>query len=198
MKSLQIIFIPLIGAVIGWLTNWLAVRMLFRPYRPVKILGYTIQGVIPKRRAFLAKSIGQIVEKELIPLDELIRIAGSEQVLKKATEETAVLIRARVADKLPSFVPLSLRRIISDVIAEQVRKELPAIADEMLIRFTSDLKDKISFEALIEEKVNNFSLKELEEIVVAVSDRELKHIERLGGVLGFIIGLVQLGIVLLM
>jgi len=53
---------PIIGFIIGYLTNYLAIKMLFRPRK--KILG--IQGVLPKRKAKLAKSIGEI-SPEIMP-----------------------------------------------------------------------------------------------------------------------------------
>lgn len=60
---------PLLGAGIGYLTNSLAIRMLFRPLRRVKILGIPIPltpGVIPKQRNELAESIGRMVSRELL------------------------------------------------------------------------------------------------------------------------------------
>ena len=49
---------------------------------------------------------------------------------------------------------------------------------------------------MIEEKINQLNLKELEELILAIAKKELKHIEYLGGIIGLIIGLFQ-GILLL-
>lgn len=60
---------PLIGAVIGYLTNALAIRMLFRPLRPVRLFGLRVPltpGVIPRRRGELAENIGRMVARELL------------------------------------------------------------------------------------------------------------------------------------
>ena len=62
---------PVIGAVIGWFTNWLAIRMLFRPRRPVRILGWTLQGVIPRRHAQLAARIAETVQDRLLTQEDL-------------------------------------------------------------------------------------------------------------------------------
>jgi len=56
MIETKIILIPIIGAVIGLITNWIAVKMLFHPRK--KIFG--IQGVIPKRKKNIAKRIGDV------------------------------------------------------------------------------------------------------------------------------------------
>lgn len=59
---MNIILMPLTGFIIGMLTNWLVLVMLFHPRK--KIFG--IQGVIPKRKALLAKKIGEI-SPEIMP-----------------------------------------------------------------------------------------------------------------------------------
>ena len=60
---------PLLGAIIGYLTNSLAIRMLFRPLRRVEVFGIALPltpGVIPKQRKELAESIGRMVSQELL------------------------------------------------------------------------------------------------------------------------------------
>lgn len=60
---------PLLGAIIGYLTNSLAIRMLFRPLRRWRILGLPVPftpGVIPRRRHELAESIAAMVSRELL------------------------------------------------------------------------------------------------------------------------------------
>lgn len=65
---------PVVGAVIGYFTNYLAVKMLFHPYDPVKIGSFVLPftpGIIPKRRGHLAKALGQVVGNELLTGDDL-------------------------------------------------------------------------------------------------------------------------------
>jgi hypothetical protein len=50
---------PVVGAVIGWLTNYVAIKLLFRPHVPFSLLGYQVQGVIPKRRKEIARSMAR-------------------------------------------------------------------------------------------------------------------------------------------
>ena len=72
MAILQVICMPVVGALIGWITNRLAVMLIFRPYKPVRLLGYTFQGVVPKRRLELAEKIGAVIEKELLSMEDLV------------------------------------------------------------------------------------------------------------------------------
>lgn len=197
MDILYYASLPLIGAAIGWITNWVAVKLLFRPQRPVNILGYTLQGVVPKRRDELARSIGEVVENELLSVDDLIEAVKGGDTMDRIAGAVSRAIRARIMDRIPAFVPVSVKRTLSDIITDQLRKDIPAVLEESLARFSSTVRETVSFKAIVEEKVNNFSLDRLEQVVLSVSARELKHIEILGGVLGFLIGLVQVGILYL-
>lgn len=61
---------PAVGAVIGYVTNWIAVKMLFLPRKELRLFGRRVPftpGIIPKRRDALAASIGKIIETKLLP-----------------------------------------------------------------------------------------------------------------------------------
>lgn len=191
MNFFYLISMPLVGAVIGWLTNWVAVKLIFRPYRPVNLLGYKIQGVVPKRRSELARSIGQVVERELVSVDDLVEAVKSREIVDQISAAVAVSIRGRIMDRLPALVPLSIKRIISDVITDQVREEISTVIYDAFDRFSGVMRENVKFQSIVEARINNFSLERLEKMIVSVSARELKHIEILGGVLGFLIGLMQ-------
>ena len=57
---------PFIGAGIGWVTNFIAVKMLFHPRKPLRLLFFSVQGVFPKRQQAFAHKLGAIVSDELI------------------------------------------------------------------------------------------------------------------------------------
>ena len=52
---------PTVGAVIGYVTNSIAVMMIFRPHEPRGILGFQLHGLVPKRQPDLARKIGEVV-----------------------------------------------------------------------------------------------------------------------------------------
>ncbi|MBR3881669.1 MAG: DUF445 family protein [Clostridia bacterium] len=70
----SLIIRPLIGAAIGYVTNWIAVKMLFFPLNPVKIGKFTLPftpGVIPKNKERLAQAIGNSISDNLVNADTL-------------------------------------------------------------------------------------------------------------------------------
>ena len=63
--------LPVIAAIIGWGTNYLAVRMLFHPRQEKRILGLSFQGVFPKRQKVLAEKLGKLVARELFSMKDV-------------------------------------------------------------------------------------------------------------------------------
>jgi uncharacterized membrane protein YheB (UPF0754 family) len=64
----------LVATIHGYIAAWLAVRMLFRPHKPIKIFGVTVwpQGMIPRHRERLAQTIGNAVGNELVSQDTVV------------------------------------------------------------------------------------------------------------------------------
>lgn len=78
----KLITTPLIGAVIGYITNWIAVKMLFRPRKEVLLFGKRLPftpGVIPKGKARLARAVGRAVEQQLLTEEVLREVLLSEE-----------------------------------------------------------------------------------------------------------------------
>lgn len=103
---------PLLGAVIGLFTNWLAVRMLFRPYYPKKIgklrLPFT-PGIIPKRKPALAKAVGKAVGEQLLTGEDLAAVIISDKAKEEVAQSAVKLWRSageKTAEEvIASFIP---------------------------------------------------------------------------------------------
>ena len=86
MIELKYIINPVMGTIIGFGTNFIAVKMLFRPYKPIKIGKFTMPftpGVIPKRRKDIAKALGETISKELFTNDDIKNIFLSDEIKEK-------------------------------------------------------------------------------------------------------------------
>ncbi len=74
MHILHYLMPVLVGGVIGYLTNFIAIKMLFHPYKPWKIGKFTVPmtpGVIPRRKRAISHAVGQAIENDLISRDDL-------------------------------------------------------------------------------------------------------------------------------
>jgi len=98
MNSLAYLSLPLIGALIGYLTNHIAIRMLFRPLKPWRIAGVRIPltpGVIPAARHRLGRNIGNMVGDHLLTAADIRRALaepGFQQNLRELIENQTAAI----------------------------------------------------------------------------------------------------------
>lgn len=195
---LKLVLIPVVGAVIGWITNVLAITLLFRPYQPVKFLGLTFHGVIPKRRNEIAASIAETIEEELIDTTRLLESVNDPLLKEHLAAHVINLVRVKGEQRMPLFLPDSVRELIVESIVKIVEEEIEDSLDELLEYALDKAAEYIDISKMVEEKIAEFSLEELEKLILRVASRELKHIEILGGVLGFLIGLAQVTIFVLL
>ncbi len=195
---LRVFIMAIIAALIGWLTNLLAIKMIFRPLNPITIpiLGWQMQGIIPKRRYDIAVNIGKTVEEELISMDDVFDMLIQGENRDKLLSNIKVNINRIVDEKLPSIVPSFIRNNIHSYISKSIDDEAGKIIDGIIHDTIDETMSTVSIAKMVEDKINSFDLLTLENMIISISQRELKHIEILGGLLGFVIGLVQ-GILML-
>jgi hypothetical protein len=99
---------PLVGAVIGYITNWLAIKMLFRPLREVRIWGIALPftpGLLPRERNRISRSIGDIVATELLTADVVRRRIGEADVRESLAKGIDEKLEAVLASKAASVIP---------------------------------------------------------------------------------------------
>ena len=187
----KIAILGLVGAIIGYSTNVIAIKLLFRPLKPSRL--FKIQGLIPKRKADIAVSIGQIVADELIHVEELMGMFIEQMDKEKLKRETGERISEAISEKLPPFIPSSIVTIYVDQFIQEKGDEFISEISERVVHEATSM---IEVDKIVEDKIMAFDLIKLEEVILRIVDKELRHIEILGGVLGLIIGLVQ-GVIVL-
>ncbi|MCT4594108.1 MAG: DUF445 family protein [Anaeromicrobium sp.] len=198
MFWIKLLILTTIGAMIGWITNILAIKLIFRPLEPVKIplTNSYFQGLIPKRQSEIAKSVGEMIEKELLSMEELI-----DRILSQANKEEIiniikVKINGIIEEKMPPFIPTPFKGMIQEYIEDVIEKEGNGALEDIMDELVDKAIDSVKINEIVEEKINDFPLPKLEEIVMTIAKKELKHIEILGGILGGMIGIIQ-GLIIL-
>ena len=101
---------PLLGALIGYVTNYIAIRMLFRPLKAWRLLGLRVPltpGIIPAKRGELARKMGEMVGEHLLTVEDVGRAFGKDSIQRElrlallgptSVREEERLTEARVAD----------------------------------------------------------------------------------------------------
>lgn len=283
---------PVIGAVIGYFTNYIAVKMLFRPLYPVKIGRYTLPftpGIIPKGRERLARALGNAVGKTLLtkedmekamlsdgvmesfhsfvddiyqdadlcmrsmalsytdeetyedgkefvadkiteivmeevqklPIGQWIAEKGTEAVLAHLDGFLAMMISADMVrslvtpagQKIEDYIKEDGHDIIRPVIGEKLNSveeeqvgiilENAGISSDMLKTVVKkvyqsfvkekmgDFFDKINISRIVEDKINQMPMEDIEELVLSIMKKELSAVVNLGAVIGFLIGILN-------
>jgi uncharacterized membrane protein YheB (UPF0754 family) len=190
--------LPFISAAIGWFTNYLAVKMLFRPRNRVKIGPLVIQGVFPKRQELIAQNIGSMVANELLSIRDLLeKLKHPEQMDKindVLNEKVAVYVDEVFPEKFP-FLAMLVREKRRAKLKQEFSDEIKILLPQLIDQYAGDIEEAISIESTIAEKIREMSPAMLEELLMKVMSKEFKFIEIIGAVVGFLIGLLQLGMV---
>ncbi len=297
MNVIEILAGPVIGAVIGYFTNYIAVKMLFRPLKPVKIGGKTLPftpGIIPKGKARLAKALGKAVGERLLTgediqkmllsremkdtvLDAVVKgiqeVQHSQDSLEDFLEQYMTLedyeaMRGRLEEFITEKISQGLENLdVGKIIAEEGAKEIKEkfqgtmvsmflkedliksiaepigdkvgeyirengrdkirpivvgeiaaaesrpicqwfesiplgeekirqLTEKIYIRLAEkkagELSEKFHVDQIVEEKVNQMDVLEVEEVLLGIMKKELNAVVNLGAVIGFVIGLLNL------
>ncbi len=178
--------LPFIGAFIGYLTNFIAVKMLFHPRRPWNFLLFRVQGVFPKRQKAFAHKLGTIVSTELFSVSEV-----SDHLRKKATSDEVMYmigrkIRETLKSRIPEVFPMAamfLSEEMLDSVEQAFKTDLKDMVSALIEHLGSDIESELDVHKIVEEKVANFSSDKLEEILFAIMKKEFRFIEVIGAVL---------------
>jgi uncharacterized membrane protein YheB (UPF0754 family) len=180
----QMVLFVLAATAHGYGAAWLAVRMLFRPREPFKVLGITLfpQGMIPRHRDRLANAIGKAVGEELVSQDTIMEeLLGKDFLRRKIRGVIDSYTQEIVSTSYPSLIetlPSNLRAPVLEAITslqfrvaehiEQVLKSEESVAtisgfverrvDEVLSRRVSSVVDDETFEKIVgflEERIRS-------------------------------------------
>lgn len=194
MEILKIAISPFICALIGWFTNYLAVKMLFHPKEPISIFRWTIQGIFPKRQKALAMNLGELIEKELISHEDIQKVIHDPKFIAKFESMIQDNIKHFLENRLGSLNPMinmflsdEVKQKIQDLLSDEIKKIIP----EIIQKTSDELQDKLDFSHIVRKKVEAFSMDKLEEMLFSIMSKEFKFIEFVGAVLGFLIGIFQ-------
>ncbi|HBF6470904.1 TPA: DUF445 family protein [Clostridioides difficile] len=189
---IRILILAVIGGFIGYVTNVVAIRLIFRPIEPIKIpiLNIEIVGLIPKRRAEIAANVGEIIQEEFLSMDEILANIITDEDKEEVVRYIKVRVKIIIHEKV-SFIPSGIKNMIQDYLGEIIESEVKQSIDELSKNIINKANERIDIQKMVEDKINELDLYELEEIIIRIAKKELKHIEFLGLVLGFLIGIVQ-------
>jgi len=125
---------PIVGCFIGYITNVIAIKLLFRPLKEIRIFGIRLPftpGILPRQRFRLAQSIGGMVERELLTA-EIIKQRLARNDVREKTRSAISLFTENILAKSPKELLKSNNNFLSLRISEAAEKNYPLLTSLIL------------------------------------------------------------------
>jgi|GEM_PF-710996 len=176
LQALRFVIYPLIGSILGSLTNFIAIKLLFRPRK--KILG--IQGLLQKRKPHIAERAGEIVNSYLVNSEEIRKQIDKERLHRAI--DTFIKKHRNTLWEIP-IIKKIVKNIIVTILLDRdgyfKRNIIESIIDQSMVS------------GIVRQKINDFDVAAIEELFRKASGPEFQFIIFSGAILGFIIGLIE-------
>ena len=195
---------PIIGAIIGYSTNWLAIKMMFRPRKKIKIGKIILPctpGIIPKNRENIAHAISSTITKDLLTSEDLKRTLLSSEVKEKLNtvidKKISEMAEYKLNDVLVEYINRqNLNELYDFLLDKGTKKILQSLKENNLAHIISEqvkssFEEKIkgtffsimgskkvidSLSKNIEEKVDEYIDTEGEKIIYEIMQKEINKV----------------------
>lgn len=191
--------IPVFGATVGLVSDWLALQMLFRPLYPTRFLGFTLQGKFIARKKEVARDYASLIAKQLLTpanlLEEILRGPCADRIVK--------LVHAHVKDASDKQLGLAQPLIIYalgsnryDEIREYVIKRILEMIPVSSYQIEKYALDALDINNTIVSRMDLLTPEEFEGMLRPAFKEDEKVLILTGAVLGFLIGELQVQLML--
>lgn len=180
----------LIGGIIGYVTNKVAIKMLFRPINPIKIGPFVLQGVFPKRKDKMADSLADTIERELLNKDQIIDQMLEGFNLDELKGDIKKILVKKIGEAVPPMAKMFIGNI-EEMIAGFIEAEGDKLFEEILDKIKSQATSGLDIRGLVKKRIDELDFVEFEKIIFGLMNKELRHIEIIGLFLGMMIGAIQ-------
>ena len=167
---------PLLGALIGYVTNYIAIRMLFRPLRPWRLFGVRLPltpGIIPSKRGELAQRMGEMVGSHLLTAEDVrqtLEKPAFQRELKSAVNDKLQTFLSRELGSLDTLVPENYQRRFRELVSALRVKAVGAITDYLASdAFEAQLR------SFIQEKGDTLLARDLESFLTPERYQKLQQ-----------------------
>lgn len=191
---------PIIGAIIGYSTNWIAVKMMFRPRKAIKIGKITLPftpGIIPKNRENIAQAISNTISNNLLTEQDLRKTLLSEEMKEKIKEsinaifednderlgsviereigkENLVNLSIKASNKISSEIyKLTIDKKLGHILSEQIRQAVGEKMNSSIFAVFGGAKILNPIMESLELKINEYITNNGETLVHEIVENEI-------------------------
>ena len=187
--------LPVAGFIVGWFTNFIALKVIFQPLEPKKFCGYTIHGIFLKRQQEVSDIYARVICTEILHVkaifDDIFAgpLSGNFYAMLRA--HTLVFTDKMTAELKPlAIAAMGAEQFaaMKEAIAQKVLEEIPNIIDQSYEYTTGAL----AIEEEMKTKMKGLSPAEFEGVLHPAFEEDEIQLILLGGVLGAIVGTIQI------
>lgn len=183
------------GFLVGWFTNYLALKVIFRPMKPKKFLCWTIQGLFLKRQRKVSKVFARVVITEVVHVKAIWEAVFtgplSSNFFAMLRSHTLIFTEKLVAELKPLAIAAMGANNFANMkedIAQKVIESFPSIIDQSY-EYT---QEALHMEKTVRTKMQELQPEEFEGILHPAFEEDEILLIALGGVLGAIVGVIQI------
>lgn len=192
--------LPAGGLVVGYLTNFLALKLIFRPVEPVKIGPFTIQGLFMKRQNEVSEQYAKILAEELLTAEHIfafiIETKGMEPIADLCRKHVKELVDTTTGSTKKTLLKLTIGNSgyerIKHVAAERLVEALPSSIASMFAYADRSLE----IGPTLESKLKSLSKLDFEDVLHPIFQEDELTLIIVGAVLGAVAGFIQIAFVL--
>lgn len=187
---------PIVGVLVGLVTNWLAIKMIFRPQEPTKFFFglITYQGLFAKRQKDIARDYGLTAEAEILTpkvlIDALTHGDKAEELTKHTIDTVVERIRSEV-DKYKAMMPMEITDEMFAQAQEVVTRHLVENSPQAMPELEAYLAEKMDVRNTVEEKLGNMPKDDFETVLRGIFEEDELTLIIVGGCLGGAVGFLQ-------
>ncbi len=186
--------LPAAGVMVGYLTNWLALKMIFRPVVERRFMGFSIQGLFFKRQKEVSETYASIVTERILTIENLFDFI----VRGKDTRKITALLYKQIS-KITDNIAHSFKSVINIFAGE---KQLEIIKNIAVYRLKEELpleisvvynyaENAIGLKQIMAEKMSALPVNEFENFLHPVFQEDEMKLIIVGAVLGGLAGMIQ-------
>jgi len=192
--------LPVGGLVVGYLTNFLALKLIFRPMHPVKIGPVTVQGLFMKRQKEVSEEYANILSKELLTAEHIfayiVETNGMESIAELCRKQVKTMVDNTTGSTRKTLLKLTVgnRKYerIKHVAAEMLVDELPSSISSMFAYADRSL----DIENTLSSKLQSLSKHEFEDVLHPIFQEDEVILIIVGAILGGVAGFIQMAFIL--
>jgi uncharacterized membrane protein YheB (UPF0754 family) len=188
------VIMPLFGGAVGWLTDWLALKLIFNPKQPKRFLGLEIQGLFLKRRREVAADYGALIADEIITPHKVIHAVLTGPL----SDRVFAMVRRQVQDALDRSAGAARPVLVATVGTTRYQEMKLAITGQVMARLPHTLRhveayarQAMDVRAQLVSKMKLLTDRQFERLIRPAFEQDEWKLIAVGAVLGFVMGEMQ-------